>query len=56
MVGSLAVDNLVVGTRLVAGSTAAAAGIVRYMDPRLGGWEEDRRVLERHWALALALP
>ena len=56
MVESLAVDNLVVGARLVAGSKAAAAGIVRYLDPRLGGWEEGRRVLERHCALALALP
>ena len=56
VVESLAVDNLVVGARLVAGSKAAAAGIVRYLDPRLGGWEEGRRVLERHCAVALALP
>lgn len=57
MVERIAVDNFVadsfvVEARLVAGSKAAAAGIVHYMDPRLGRWEEERWV-ERHSVLAL---
>lgn len=61
MVESFAVDILVLDTlvevaRLVAGSKAAAAGIVRYRDLSLGRWEEGRWVGERHSVLALARP
>lgn len=61
VVERIAVDTLVVDTRVVdaprvAGSKAAAAGIVDYMDPRVGGWEEGRWAVERHSVLALALP
>ena len=57
VVERIAVDTpLVVDTRLVADSQAAAAGMVRCMDSRVGKREEGRWVLRRHCVLALALP
>ena len=55
VVDRIAVDTLAVDERFVADSMAAAAGMVHYVDSRVGKREEGRWVLGWHSVLALAL-